>query len=162
MAMSFLKRTVAVGLTVALGLALGTSGDTACCYFSAKNMDILQTEALFYVQAPYKVDLPGDLTYQYMWVPMLKSAVGCTPDGLPGNGMAWLRDFGPQVNTFMNRARDLGFVFRQGQRPQPDVGGHIPTTMEWARKLTAQDIKVLRGRTRPALSAKRHRLPSPT
>ncbi len=104
-----------------------------------------KTEALFYVQAPYKVDLPGDLTYQYMWAPMLKSAVGCTPDGLPGNGMAWLRDFGPQVNTFMNRARDLGFVFRQGQRPQPGVGGHIPTAMEWARKLTAQDIKVLRG-----------------
>ena len=28
-----------------------------------------KTEALFYVQAPYKVDLPGDMTYQYQWVP---------------------------------------------------------------------------------------------
>src|SRR5437667_4521212 len=26
-----------------------------------------KTEALFYVQAPHKVDLPGDLTYQYQW-----------------------------------------------------------------------------------------------
>src|SRR5262245_42615975 len=104
-----------------------------------------KTEALFYVQAPYKVDLPGDLTYQYLWPAMLKSAVGCTPDGLPGGGMTWLRDFGPQIPKYMDRARELGFVFRPGQRPQPGKNGHIPTTMEWARKLTAQDIKVLTG-----------------
>src|SRR5439155_19678074 len=30
-------------------------------------------------------------------------------------------------------------------RPQPNAKGHIPTTMEWARKLTAKDIDVLRG-----------------
>src|SRR4029078_1365303 len=30
-----------------------------------------KTEALFYVQAPFKVDLPSDLTYQYTCVPML-------------------------------------------------------------------------------------------
>src|SRR5262249_53788067 len=30
-----------------------------------------KTEALFYVQAPYKTDLPGEMTYQYQWVPML-------------------------------------------------------------------------------------------
>src|SRR5690349_4750722 len=35
-----------------------------------------QTEALFYVQAPYKVDLPGEMTYQYQWVPMLQNARG--------------------------------------------------------------------------------------
>src|SRR4051812_45003541 len=34
------------------------------------------TEALYYVQAPYKVDLPGDMTYQYQWVPMLQNAKG--------------------------------------------------------------------------------------
>jgi hypothetical protein len=103
-----------------------------------------KTEALFYVQAPYKVDLPGDLSYQYLWVPMLQQAVGCTPDGLPGKGMVWLKDFGPQIPNFLARARDLGFVFRPGQRPQPGKDGHIPTTMEWARRLTAEDIKVLR------------------
>ena len=32
-----------------------------------------KTEALFYVQAPLKVDLQGDMTYQYMWVPMLQA-----------------------------------------------------------------------------------------
>ena len=41
-----------------------------------------KTEALFYVQAPFKVDLPGDLTYQYMWVPMLQSS-GRKPTSLP-------------------------------------------------------------------------------
>src|SRR4051794_21083746 len=38
-----------------------------------------KTEALFYVQAPHKVDLQGDFSYQYQWVPMLQAASGCTP-----------------------------------------------------------------------------------
>src|SRR5439155_5922122 len=33
-----------------------------------------KTEALFYVQAPFKVDLQGDLSYQYQWVVMLQAA----------------------------------------------------------------------------------------
>ncbi|MFO0964525.1 MAG: hypothetical protein U0793_02915 [Gemmataceae bacterium] len=32
-----------------------------------------------------------------------------------------------------------------GQRPAPNGKGHIPTTMEWARKLTADDVKILKG-----------------
>src|SRR5262249_12036450 len=32
-----------------------------------------------------------------------------------------------------------------GQRPQPNKQGHVMTTMEWARRLTEQDIQVLRG-----------------
>jgi hypothetical protein len=104
-----------------------------------------KTEALLYIQAPYKVDLPGDLTYQYTWIPMLQSAVGCTPDGLPGKGMIWLKDFANRIPTTLARAKELGFVFRPGQRPQPGKDGHIPTTMEWARRLTGDDIKLLRG-----------------
>src|SRR5262249_41666665 len=56
-----------------------------------------KTEALFYVQAPYKVDLPGDMTYQYTWVPMLQAASGCTPGGLPGKGGDWLEAFKAQM-----------------------------------------------------------------
>src|SRR4029077_16929130 len=78
-----------------------------------------KTEALFYVQAPHKVDLPGDMTYQHLWVPMLMSARGCTPDGLPGGGMIWLKDFGSQIAALQARSKDLGFIFRAGQRPQP-------------------------------------------
>ncbi len=104
-----------------------------------------KTEALFYVQAPHKVDLAGDMSYQYTWVPMLQSASGCTPGGLPGKGGDWLKVIEPQIPALLRRGQELGFNFVAGQRPQPNKHGHIATTMEWARKLTAEDIKVLRG-----------------
>src|SRR4051812_8859458 len=104
-----------------------------------------KTEALFYVQAPHKVDLPGDLTYQYTWVPMLQAASGCTPGGLPGRSGEWLEAFKGQIPPLLARAQQLDFRFISGQRPQPNKQGHIPTTMEWARKLSVDDIKILRG-----------------
>jgi hypothetical protein len=104
-----------------------------------------RTEALFYVQAPYKVDLPGDLTYQYMWVPMIQQASGCS-GAVEGGGSQWLKTFQPQVQPLMTRAQELGFRFMAGQRPAPGKEGRIPTTMEWARKLTKSDINVLAGK----------------
>jgi hypothetical protein len=104
-----------------------------------------KTEALFYVQAPTKVDLKGDFSYQMIWVPMLQAATGCTPGGIQGGGEQWIKAFGPQIPALMARARDLGFNFIPGQRPQPGNGGRIPTTMEWSRKLTAKDVAVLKG-----------------
>jgi len=104
-----------------------------------------KTEALFYVQAPHKVDLPGDWTYQYTWIPMLQAATGCTPGGIQGGGEQWVKNLGGQVPVLLNRARELGFNFIAGQRPNPNAKGHIPTTMEWARKLTAGDIQILKG-----------------
>ena len=97
------------------------------------------------MQAPHKIDLPGDLTYQYHWVPMLQAASGCTPGGLPGNGADWLKAVKAQTPALLQRGQELGFTFVSGQRPQPNKQGRIPTTMEWARKLTAEDIKVLKG-----------------
>jgi hypothetical protein len=105
-----------------------------------------KTEALFYVQAPYKVDLQGDNSYQYTWIPMLQAASGCTPGGLPGRGANWLEAFKGQIPALLQRAAALDYRFVVGQRPQPNKKGHIPTTMEWARKLTAEDIKVLGGK----------------
>src|SRR5438046_10331087 len=55
-----------------------------------------KTEALFYVQAPHKVDLTGDNTYQYTWIPMLQAASGCTPGALPGRSHQWLTAFQSQ------------------------------------------------------------------
>jgi hypothetical protein len=104
-----------------------------------------KTEALFYVQAPTKVDLQGDFSYQYTWIPMLQAASGCTPGGLPSKSEAWLKDFAGQTPALLRRAQELNFNFVAGQRPQPNNKGHIPTTMEWARKLTVEDIKVLTG-----------------
>jgi len=106
-----------------------------------------KTEALFYVQAPFKVDLPGDLTYQYTWVPMLQAATGCTPGGIKGGGEEWVKAFGAQIPPLLARANTLGFRFTPGQRPQANNKGHIPTTMEYARKLSKSDINILNGKS---------------
>jgi hypothetical protein len=112
-----------------------------------------KTEALFYVQAPYKVDLPGDLTYQYQWVPMLQNAQGWYAKGifgthdLPGKADDWIKDIKGQLPKLLERGRELGFNFVSGQRPQPNRDGRIATTLEWAKKLTADDIKLLKGET---------------
>jgi hypothetical protein len=103
-----------------------------------------RTEALFYVQAPFKVDLPGDLTYQYNWISMLQGAIGCS-GGVPGKGQDWLDAFKPQTPALLARAGELNFRFQARQRPQANNKGHIPTTMEWARRLSKDDIKILRG-----------------
>src|SRR5262245_38752972 len=101
-----------------------------------------KTEALFYVQAPFKVDLPGDMTYQYTWYPMLQGAIGCS-GGIPGRGEEWLKAFQPNAPAFAKRAAELNFRFIPNQRPPANKQGHIPTTMEWARKLTKGDLDVI-------------------
>jgi hypothetical protein len=104
-----------------------------------------KTEALFYVQAPFKADLQGDMSYQYQWVPMLQAASGCTPGGLPGRGGDWLKAIESQIPNLLKRGQELGYNFVSGQRPVPNKKGQTPTTMEWARKLTAEDLKLLKG-----------------
>jgi hypothetical protein len=110
-----------------------------------------KTEALFYVQAPYKVDLPGDLTYQYQWLPMLQNTQGWYAKGifgshtLPGKADDWLAAVKPELPGVLQRGQQLGFQFVSGQRPQPNSQGRIATTLEWAKRLTAEDIQVLRG-----------------
>jgi hypothetical protein len=105
-----------------------------------------KTEALFYVQAPHKVDLQGEMSYQHTWVPMLQSASGCTPGGLPGRGGDWLAAINNQIPGLLQKNQQLGFNFQPGQRPLPNANGRIPTTMEWARKLTDGDIAILQGK----------------
>jgi hypothetical protein len=109
------------------------------------------TEALFYVQAPYKVDLPGDLTYQYQWLPMLQNARGWYAKGifgtheLPGKADDWLRDARDHLPALLKRGDELGFSFANRQRPTPNRQGRTATTLEWAGRLTANDVAVLRG-----------------
>ncbi len=110
-----------------------------------------KTEALFYVQAPYKTDLPGDFTYQYQWVPMIQNAQGWYAKGifgmndLPGRADDWLKAIQKDVPQLLQKGQALGFNFVSGQRPQPNKDGRIATTLEWARKLTAEDLKVVKG-----------------
>jgi hypothetical protein len=105
-----------------------------------------KTEALFYVQAPFKVDLQGNLSYQHTWIPMLKAAQGCTPGGIKGGGEEWLKAADKQIPAILQRNGVLGFNFIAGQRPQPNARGITPTTMEWARRLTKEDIDILTGK----------------
>jgi hypothetical protein len=110
-----------------------------------------KTEALFYVQAPYKVDLPGEMTYQYQWIPMLQNARGWYNKGafgsndLPGKADEWLDAVKDQIPQIIQRGNELGFTFVSGQRPTPNQQGRIATTLEWAKRLTTEDIKVLKG-----------------
>jgi hypothetical protein len=110
-----------------------------------------KTEALFYVSAPYKVDLPGDMTYQYQWVPMISNARGWYSKGifgtndLPGKADEWLKAIQGDIPGLMQRGQKLGYTFQNGTRPQPNKDGHIATTLEWARQLSADDVKVLKG-----------------
>src|SRR4051812_34814802 len=111
------------------------------------------TEALLYVQAPYKVDLPGDMTYQYQWVPMLQNAKGWYakgifgPNELPGKADEWIIAAKDQIPALLHKGQELGFNFVSGQRPTPNKDGRIATTLEWAKKLTGQDVGVLTGET---------------
>jgi hypothetical protein len=120
------------------------------------------TEALFYVQAPYKVDLPGEMTYQYQWIPMLQNAQGWYAKGifgtheLPGKADDWLKDAKDQIPALLQKGQQLGFGYTFGQRPMPNAQGRIATTLEWARQLTADDIKVLKGQ-----AAYTEKLPDP-
>jgi hypothetical protein len=110
-----------------------------------------KTEALFYVQTSYKVDLPGDMTYQFQWVPMIQNARGWYAKGifgtndLPGKADDWLKAIQNQTPDLIKRGNALGFTFVSGTRPRPNKQGRIATTLEWSKRLTAQDIKVLKG-----------------
>jgi hypothetical protein len=93
------------------------------------------TEALFYVQAPDKMDLPGDLSYEFTWTPMWSQATSfALPDKLTEQEKTWQQHVQPRVQADVQKVQQL----RQ-QR-------HEPATLEWARKITAADVAVLEGK----------------
>jgi hypothetical protein len=105
-----------------------------------------KTEALFYVQAPTKMDLAGDMSYQLNWLPLLQAARGCSSGALPGEGDRWLKAVKDELPALEKRNQALGFDFVSGARPQANALGRTPTTLEWAKKLGAADIFMLQGR----------------
>src|SRR5207247_5209536 len=70
-----------------------------------------KTEPLFYVQAPTKMDLQGDMSFQHTCVPMLQAATGCTPGGIKGGGDSWLAAIRDQIPGLIQRNQELGFNF---------------------------------------------------
>lgn len=94
-----------------------------------------KTEALFYVQAPQKMDLPGEFSHQFTWVPMWSQATGFALTGkLSEEEVRWQRHVKPRVQEYLQRVQNL----RQNQRE--------PATLEWAKKITDGDIAVLEGK----------------
>ena len=93
-----------------------------------------KTEALFYVQAPHKVDLPGDASYQFTFTPMWSQATGfAVPEKLTDAEKAWQKVAEPKVQEFVQKVQQL----RQK--------GVEPATLEWARKITDADLAVIDG-----------------
>jgi hypothetical protein len=94
-----------------------------------------KTEALFYVQAPDKMDLPGDFSYEYTWTPMWSQATSfAIPDKLTEQEKNWQQHVQSRVQGDIQKVQQL----RQ-QR-------HEPSTLEWARKITTHDLEVLEGK----------------
>jgi hypothetical protein len=95
-----------------------------------------QTEALFYVQAPYKVDLPGNLSYQYTWAPMwLQATSFAVPEKLTPQERRWI----PIVQRQLD---DLNRVMTVHSQELPSWQ---PARLEWAKKITQRDLDVLSG-----------------
>jgi hypothetical protein len=95
-----------------------------------------QTEALFYIQAPYKVDLPGSFSYQYTWSPMwLQATSYALPEKLTSQEKEWIRVVQPRLD-------DLNRQFVSFSR---DLPNWQPARLEWAKKITSQDLDVLTG-----------------
>jgi Uncharacterized protein conserved in bacteria (DUF2330) len=94
-----------------------------------------QTEALFYVQATHKVDLPGDFSYEYTWTPIWSQATGfAVPEKLTKEETEWFKYVQPKVEGDLKKVNDL-----RGKK-------HEPATLEWAKKITDKDVGLLEGK----------------
>jgi hypothetical protein len=110
-----------------------------------------KTNALFYIQAPQKMDLPGDLSHQLSFQSM------------------WTNAFSFANWEHCTDAEKSWWAFAKDQREwitndlirwRRDNPGRTLTTLEWARRLTAEDLQVLTGerefdRKAPAEDVKR-------
>lgn len=107
------------------------------------------TDALFYVQAPFKVDLEGDMSYQYNWVSTLNHIVQqMGPGELADANQKWRQKIQPSTGALLQRANELNFGFQMNQQLRPNAKGQRATLLEWAKRVTEDDIGILSG-TRP-------------
>ncbi len=90
------------------------------------------TEALFYVQAPTKVDLQDSFSYQFTWQPMWAQAMGFAIKRTEQEE-AWLKHITKHVADYSRRAAGL-----QVDRIQP-------ATLEWTKKVRKQELDVIDG-----------------
>ena len=94
-----------------------------------------QTEALFYVQAPWKTDFTyAPASYQHGWEPMWHSAMDMAePDLITPQERAWRESSKPELQ------KALDYLFKLKRE------GFVPATLEWAKKITPKDSAWLSG-----------------
>lgn len=124
-----------------------------------------KTSALFYVLSKTKMDLTGDLSFQFNWLTMLdfvQRSMG--PQDMTKSNRDYLASLKGQEKNILQRAHELGFAFQfdggdvgmpfrrpfikvrpDGQPQQAKKSDKTPTTLEWAKKLTDEDIQVVAG-----------------
>jgi hypothetical protein len=94
-----------------------------------------KTEALFYVQAPQKMNLPGDFSYQFTYAPMWSQATTfALPEKLTAQEKAWQEWVQPRVNDLARKDQEL-----RSKRVEP-------ATLEWAKKIGEADVAVMEGK----------------
>lgn len=95
-----------------------------------------QTEVLLYVQAPYKVDMPGKWSYEPSWTQMWHQASKfAVPKKLTRQEKAWQ----PIAEKALPDLQQL--ILRQ-RRANPRWQ---PARLEWAKKLTSKDMGMIAG-----------------
>jgi hypothetical protein len=95
-----------------------------------------QTEALFYVQAPQKMDLEGKWSYQLSWAPMWQQALGyAVPEKVTPREKAWRGVVEPSMRKLQTISQEASSANPQWQA----------TKLEWAKKLDATDMRMLDG-----------------
>ncbi len=65
---------------------------------------------------------------------------------MPGKADDWLKAAEAEIPALLAQGNRLGFAFANNQRPAQGQGGRTPTTLEWAKRLTAEDVAALVGR----------------
>jgi hypothetical protein len=98
-----------------------------------------ETEALFYVQAPNKMDLPAPFSYQYTWTPMWRQALSyAVPEKVTTAERTWEKVADAQMP-------ELG---RRQQSQSQEYPGWQPARLEWAKRITAEDTGMIDGTVR--------------
>jgi len=92
------------------------------------------TEALFYILTKVKMDLRGDWSYQCQFQPMWEQALSyAVPEKITREEKEWAVLVRPKLEELNRKAEEI-----RGKR-------RTPTKMEYAKKLTQEDLDVLDG-----------------
>jgi hypothetical protein len=95
-----------------------------------------ETEALFYIQAPAKMDLPGPFSYEYTWTPMFRQALGyAIPEKVTPAERTWMKTADAQLPQ----------LSKTEQSRRQEYPTWQPARLEWAKKITAEDLGVMEG-----------------